>query len=104
MTKEDKLTLLKQDLQMLTSSNDVFLSSLLDAAQAAIQREGIVIPENDIDIDLCIVQYAAYLFRKHFYSHAPRGARRDRNWGNVFRQAISTHTPLAGRDAIRIHM
>ena len=72
MTKEDKLTLLKQDLQMLTSSNDAFLSSLLDAAQAAIQREGIVIPENDIDIDLCIVQYAAYLFRKHFYSHAPR--------------------------------
>ena len=64
MTKDEKLVLLKQDLQMLTSSNDVFLSSLLDAAQAAIQREGITIPENDIDIDLCIVQYAAYLFRK----------------------------------------
>ena len=64
MTKDEKLILLKQDLQMLTSSNDAFLSSLLDAAQTAIQREGINIPENDVDIILCIVQYAAYLFRK----------------------------------------
>lgn len=64
MTKEDKLTLLKQDLQMLTSSNDQFLSALLDAAQAAIKREGIVLIEDDIDIDMAIVQYAAYLFRK----------------------------------------
>ena len=38
MTKEDKLALLKQDLQMLTTANDAFLSSLLDAASAAIQR------------------------------------------------------------------
>lgn len=64
MTKEDKLTLLKQDLQMLTTANDAFLSSLLDAASAAIQREGITLVENDIDIDMCVIQYAAYLFRK----------------------------------------
>lgn len=64
MTNEDKLKLLKQDLQMLTSSNDDFLSSLLNAAETAIQREGITLVENDTDIDMAVVQYAAYLFRK----------------------------------------
>lgn len=64
MTKEDKLKILKQDLQMLTSSNDSFLSSLLDTAATAIQREGIVLVENDMDIDMAVIQYAAYLFRK----------------------------------------
>ena len=64
MTKEDKLKILKQDLQMLTSSNDPFLSSLLDAAATAIQREGIMLVENDMDIDMAVIQYAAYLFRK----------------------------------------
>lgn len=64
MTNEDKLKLLKRDLQMLTSSNDEFLSSLLSTAEAAIQREGISLVENDIDIDMAVIQYAAYLFRK----------------------------------------
>lgn len=64
MTKEDKLKILKQDLQMLTSSNDSFLSSLLDTAATAIQREGITLVENDMDIDMAVIQYAAYLFRK----------------------------------------
>lgn len=64
MTNEDKLKLLKQDLQMLTSSNDDFLSSLLDTASAAIQGEGIKLVENDMDIDMAVIQYAAYLFRK----------------------------------------
>lgn len=64
MTKEDKLKILKQDLQMLTSSNDSFLLSLLDAATTAIQREGITLVENDMDIDMAVIQYAAYLFRK----------------------------------------
>lgn len=64
MTKEDRLALLKQDLQMITSANDAFLSALLDTAVAAIRREGITLVENDVDIDMAIVQYAAYLFRK----------------------------------------
>ena len=64
MTKEDKLKILKQDLQMLTSSNDSFLLSLLDAAATAIQREGITLVENDMDIDMAVIQYAAHLFRK----------------------------------------
>ena len=64
MTKEERLTLLKNDLQMLTSSNDILLSSLLDASVEYIQKEGITLVENDIGIDMVIVQYAAYLFRK----------------------------------------
>ena len=64
MTNEDKLKLLKQDLQMLTSSNDNFLSYLLRASETAIQREGIALVENDMDIDMAVIQYAAYLFRK----------------------------------------
>lgn len=64
MTKEERLTLLKNDLQMLTSSNDSLLSSLLDASVEYIQKEGITLVESDIGIDMVIVQYAAYLFRK----------------------------------------
>lgn len=64
MTKEERLTLLKNDLQMLTSSNDTLLYSLLDASVEYIQKEGITLVENDIGIDMVIVQYAAYLFRK----------------------------------------
>lgn len=64
MTKEERLTLLKNDLQLLTSSNDTLLSSLLDASVEYIQKEGITLVENDIGIDMVIVQYAAYLFRK----------------------------------------
>ena len=64
MTDEERLTLLKSDLQMRTSANDVFLKSLIETAKAAIQREGITLVENDMDIDMAVVQYAAYLFRK----------------------------------------
>lgn len=59
----DKLALLKLDLQMTTDSNDAFLESLLSAAEAAIQREGIII-NDDADVQMAIVHYAAYLFRR----------------------------------------
>ena len=49
---------------MLTSANDDFLNSLITTAESAIQREGITLVENDMDIDMAVVQYAAYLFRK----------------------------------------
>lgn len=64
MTSDEKLVLLKQDLQMITSANDEFLKSLITTAESAIQREGIMLVENDMDIDMAVVQYAAYLFRK----------------------------------------
>lgn len=49
---------------MLTSANDDFLTNLIYAAEKAIRREGITLDENDMDIDMAVVQYAAYLFRK----------------------------------------
>ena len=64
MTSDEKLIILKQDLQMLTSSNDDFLKSLIISAESAMQKEGITLVENDMDIDMAVVQYAAYLFRK----------------------------------------
>ena len=64
MTSEEKLKLLKQDLQMLTVANDDFLKSLIQTAETAMQREGIELVESDMDIDMAVVQYAAYLFRK----------------------------------------
>ena len=37
---------------------------------------------------------------RNFYSHAPRGARRVCDGAKVRGNAISTHTPLAGRDCL----
>ena len=63
MTNEEKLSLLKKDLQMLTSANDQYLSALLSQAAAAIQTEGIVL-DASIECEMAVVEYAAYLFRK----------------------------------------
>lgn len=63
MTDTEKLTLLKNDLQMLTSANDEYLSALLSQSASAIQTEGIVL-DGTIECDMAVVQYAAYLFRK----------------------------------------
>ena len=40
----------------------------------------------------------------HFYSHAPRGARRGPENGQPQKKKISTHTPLAGRDETRMEI
>lgn len=64
MDKEEKLELLKQDLQRKTKANDEYLKTLLELAEKRIQREGIVLEEKDIEIQMAVVQYAAYLFRK----------------------------------------
>ena len=64
MDKAAKLAILKQDLQMLTTANDEYLGTLLDLAAGAITREGITLIENNIECDMAVIQYAAYLFRK----------------------------------------
>lgn len=63
MDKAAKLAILKQDLQMLTTANDGYLGTILDLAAGAIQREGIRLEDN-IECDMLVIQYAAYLFRK----------------------------------------
>lgn len=63
MTDDEKLAVLKKDLQMLTSSNDGYLKTLLEYAEKAVEREG-VDADGEIESDMVIIQYAAYLFRK----------------------------------------
>lgn len=69
MTAGDRLILLKQNLQMITDSNDEFLIHLISAGEAAMTREGIR-DDGSIDYDACIIDYAAYLFRKRGASTA----------------------------------
>ena len=63
MDDGQKLTLLKQDLQMLTDSNDDYLQMLLEMAEGLIKREGIT-PEGTTEYAGIQIQYAAYLFRR----------------------------------------
>ena len=63
MTKTEKLVILKKDLQQMTTANDTYLETLLTFAEAAIQREGIVL-KDDIECNMAVIHYAAYLFRK----------------------------------------
>ena len=63
MTDANKLVVLKKDLQMTTTANDDYLETLLTFAKAAIEREGIVLEDN-IECDMAVIHYAAYLFRK----------------------------------------
>ena len=63
MTAQEKLAILKSNLQMLTSANDAFLEYLLTAAEAAMSREGII-DDGTADYEACVIDYAAYLFRK----------------------------------------
>lgn len=63
MTDDERLEILKNDLQMLTNSNDNYLSILLNQAEAQIKREGVELSVG-IEGDMAVIQYAAYLFRK----------------------------------------
>lgn len=63
MDKWQWLTILKADLQMMTSANDDYLIELLSAAEKMIKREGIK-EEDTSEYTMIIVHYAAYLFRK----------------------------------------
>ena len=63
MTNIDRLQILKGDLQMITSANDIYLNSLLEAAEKAIQREGITLVDEP-DVNMAVGQYAAHLFRR----------------------------------------
>lgn len=63
MNDEEKLAILKADLQLLTSAHDSYLMKLLELGAAQIKREGIRL-EDSVECDMAVVHYAAYLFRK----------------------------------------
>lgn len=63
MTTGDILTVLKTDLKISTTAYDDFLTSMVEAATAAITREGITLNDS-IEDGMLVEQYAAYLYRK----------------------------------------
>ena len=63
MTDAEKLSLLKHNLQLLTNTQDAYLTFLLTAAGSAMLREGITL-DATADCNACQIDYAAYLFRK----------------------------------------
>lgn len=69
LDKEDKLDLLKRNLQSNTTANDEYLNALLDQAVALMKRRGIV-EEDSMDYHMAQVDYAAFLFRKRANSEA----------------------------------
>lgn len=69
MTSQERLAILKLNLQMLTSANDTYLTYLLEAGEASIQREGII-DDSSADYNACVIDYAAYLYRKRAASTA----------------------------------
>ena len=63
MTSEERLTLLKADLEIMGSTKDKYLSYLLQVADLEITKEGISLIES-IDDENLRIMYAAYLYRK----------------------------------------
>ena len=63
MTEQERLEILKADLQLLTTSQDTYLQHLLKVAGEMIEAEGIKLTETVSDEHLRIM-YAAYLYRK----------------------------------------
>lgn len=58
------LNLLKLDLQLTTTANDEYLTSLLKVAVDLISTEGVRLADDDSQTQMVVVQYATYLFRK----------------------------------------
>lgn len=65
-----KLTILKNNLQMLNNTNDEYLDLLLEQAESLMKRKGI---QNDetMDYHMAQIDYAAFLFRKRANLQAP---------------------------------
>ena len=64
MTDADKLIILKKDLQMISNTNDEYLSKLLEFSKALMIQEGIHYIQDDIGCEMINIHYAAYLFRR----------------------------------------
>ena len=62
MNDSHKLSVLKNNLQLLTDSQDLYLKELLKQAESLMKREGIV-NDGTNDYDMAVVDYSAFLFR-----------------------------------------
>lgn len=80
MSDADRLLLLKQDLQRTGTvpGEDSYLTQLLQAAQASLERQG-VRPDGTADYDQLVISTAAWLYRKRVTGEAePQFLRRMR--------------------------
>lgn len=60
---EEKLEILKMNLQLHTTANDQFLKALLNQAEGLMERRGIE-KEDTYEYHMAQIDYAAFLFRK----------------------------------------
>lgn len=92
MTDAELLTMLKADLQLLTSAWDTFLGQLIDVAKYEIEREGITLSLSDISDCHTIVMYAAWLYRKRASDDTsmPTMLRKRLN-NRLFQEKVSGH-------------
>lgn len=63
MSKDDILTILKNDLQISVSNYDAYLKNIIILAEKAIAKEGINLDDSTED-GMLVEMYAAYLYRK----------------------------------------
>ena len=63
MSKDDILTILKNDLQISVSNYDAYLKNIIILAEKAIAKEGINL-DNSTEDGMLVEMYAAYLYRK----------------------------------------
>lgn len=63
MNQDELLTVLKKDLQIITTANDEYLTKLLSFSKDLMTREGIIL-DDSLECQMIQVHYAAYLFRR----------------------------------------
>ena len=63
MNTDEILKILKNDLQISVSNNDVYLKNIITFAEGAIKKEGIKLEDSTED-GMLVEMYAAYLYRK----------------------------------------
>lgn len=82
MTESERLVLLKSNIDRPNYSNDAFLKKLMEQAEAEAVQNGIDMSDkDDIKVNMLIIDWAAYLFRKRDGVNAgmPEFLRKERN-------------------------
>lgn len=70
MSTQERVLILKLNLQLMTDAFDGYLQQLLEAAEQMIAREGITLTSSAEDEQLRVM-YAAYLYRKRAEDNPP---------------------------------
>ena len=70
MTKGEMLTMVKQNLAIISPAWNGYLENLIDVAKQSITREGITL-EDTLEDNNLIVMYTAYLYRKRTEDAGP---------------------------------